>query len=273
VFGFIFNLFFYGFHLTDILLLVPLPIYFFSSILTTGRTDLIFLFCVVIFSIFFCAQKRFNYSFLVNLLLVLFSVIAGVSFVAFFFFANFNKYGGIGDFSLELFRYSGSAINALDIFLNSAQPRTSIFGQHTLYSIFSLLFRLGFGVPALPNAALPATMIFKISTNIYTVYLRWIIDYGFFASFLISFFWGLIYSYFFCSFESKQRIGYSAVVLAYLMYPVVFSSIEDGFIATYSFSLLYNGVYMYAAWILFTQRNNICKFYFASRGKTMKNVL
>lgn len=261
IFGFIFNITFYRFNLSDLLFLVPLPIYFVSMVLTTGRTDMIFFFGVMIFSIFFCIQKRSRYDSVGNVLIALSCLILGFAFCLIFFATGKLKYGG-GSSLDTVYNYIGSPITNLDVYLNGVSSETTIFGEHTLYSLYNLLAKFGLNVPSLPNASLPGVTYPNFSSNIYTMFLRWIMDFGLAGCFLLSFFWGTVYSLFFLKAEDNQGISFFLLVLAYLMYPLMLSSIEDGFIATYSFSLLYNVIYMYIVWRVFAPKNRYSVYYF-----------
>jgi oligosaccharide repeat unit polymerase len=250
LFLFLRNLIFWGYKGRDLWLLAPWPFYLVSMFLTTGRTEFIMALVFFVLVLALGLQKKYAYTKKGNLRLGLYSL----PLIALFLVAFFSNWVGRVAHPLDylLFNYMGSSINAFDAVITSSQEPVTRFGEDTLYSLYSLLNTLTKGgIPALPNAKMDGVEVGEVWTNIYTGYYRWIIDYGYLGALSFSFFWGSAYSWLFSKIANKAHFNFWFLIAAWLVYPLVFLAIEDGFIAIYSFSLLYSVVYLLFFYWLF----------------------
>jgi oligosaccharide repeat unit polymerase len=150
--------------------------------------------------------------------------------------------------------YSGSSINALDIFLNKEVPEEKLFGQETLIPIYSAMKSFGADIPReYLRSAREAILLNGSKTNIYTALRRYIRDYGYvgccFVMFVIGFFYSKFYRYILYENESP----YLELVYASIFFPLVEMSIEERFmLKLFSVSEVYELVIMFL----------ICRFCF-----------
>jgi oligosaccharide repeat unit polymerase len=270
VLGFLFvsNVVFYGFKWRDLLFLLPLPLYVLSIILTTGRTELIYLFCVVFFSFLFAMGKKYAHAPKGKLRTGAVSLVGIALFaLAFLLLGSIRKSSTSNDgFTASVYKYLGEPISLLDYFFAHSSAKNTLFGEHTLYSLYGFLHALGIPVAALPNSHLEGYYIGGVLSNVYSLFVRWVMDYGYVGTIGLTFFWGLVYSFFVSYEEERKSFGFYELLVSWLFYPLVLIAIEDGFIATYSLSFFYFVIYLALFYYLFVGRKRGC-FYDPEGGR------
>ncbi len=214
---------------TDRLLLVPVLVYFFITVLSTGRTQMMYL---ILFA-FIIYMKLYSYrnpksatKFILKRGVFTFLIIISF-FLAIGIFFRSAVYGAHDPLEL-LSKYIGSPIIALDNFLQT-EYRSKFLGEETLYSVYSMLNKFGFDFE-IPHTELSFTSWTNCSTNIYTALRRYIHDYGLGGNLLIQFILGNLYGVFYYSLLNKNSSRLVLIVYALILYPVIFSFIEERFI-------------------------------------------
>jgi oligosaccharide repeat unit polymerase len=264
VLGFLFvsNVVFYGFKGRYLWYLLPLPLYVASIILTTGRTELIYLFCVVFFAFLFAMGKKYAHSRQGKIRTGAVALVGiGLFALAFLFLGSIRKSSTTHDsFAGSIYKYLGEPISLLDYYFAHASEPNTLFGEHTLYSLYAFLHTLGVPVASLPNSHLEGVYIGGVLSNVYSLFIRWVMDYGYVGTLGLTFFWGLFYSFLVSHEEERGSFGFYELLVSWLFYPLVLISIEDGFIATYALSFFYFVIYLALFYYLFAGRQPRCLY-------------
>lgn len=208
-----------------ILLLIPIIMYGFLTILTTGRTEMLnFIISIVItyvlISRLYTSRKINNVKFLKITIMsslgffILFSILGNIG----------NRIQGdnlIENASI----YIGSSIAGLNTYLGEPKFSNEYFGSHTFFGIFSFLRTLGLDIP---NFKAPLEYIYQgdLVTNVYTAFRRYYQDFGMLGLVVIQFLTGFIYTRVLLSIYRRPKI-IKILLLSYFYYPIIQMSIEE----------------------------------------------
>lgn len=229
-----------------------LPIFMFVPfiILSTGRTEFIYLiaFLTVIGSIFFMQCHNWNPMYTFKIIRIGF--IGFLCFLLLFIFVGALKSSTIiskaGD---TLAFYSGLSIPSLDYYFeHQPYPRGELFGEHTLFGIYGILHRMF--PDTIPSLFIPAEMVnfYHVRGNVYTALRRYHQDFGYLGLYLIMFFIGFLYSFLFLKVNRTAK-RHGLLFYGLILPPLVEMSIEERFfMLIVSYQALQNFV---ISWLLF----------------------
>ena len=242
-----------------ILYYIPIVIYVIQALLSTGRTDFIYLtYTIIIISYLLIKAKR---GWTPKKETAFFKYISGglFIFVIIFLLLGSNRSTEELDIGHSVRNYMGSSIMAYDWYLNhyGTNATASFWGEQTMLLYYSIAKSLGLtkltGVAVLPECYVGGEM-----TNIYTCLYRYTHDYGIYVMFIILFFLGYLYTSFFYDIKNKSRVGLSIIIYAYLSCPLVEFAIEERFMSTMlSTRTFYCCIYMAILYKLFIRKNEI----------------
>ena len=215
-----------------LILLVPVIIYISTSILSSGRMNILYIF-VVIFSISYILYHqrtswRTNFRFRNIMKLFIFLSLVLVGFYSLgFLTGKSNEQSLLYIISL----YTSSSIAALNTFLESFKYEIENFGGETLVGIYNILDYLGFNLAFKPNRILDFVKIpgMPTGTNIYTASRRILSDYGYIGLVLYNFLIGFVFQKVYAKIivESQQKSIYRVLIYVYLYRYLVFQFIDE----------------------------------------------
>lgn len=231
--------------------LIPLVVFFGFIILSTARTNIIYLFTyiLVINGIFLKmknknAQKKMLY-------IIFFSFLV---FLLIFFLTGLVKKSNVSfSFSEIISAYIGFPIPSFDYYFNHIDEYScEYFGQHTLYSLNGILRKFN---NEIPNELYQYSDFFvkgRIGGNVYTQLRRYLQDYSYLGLFILIFVQGFVYSF---SYGFSKKGGILLVLFATFFYPIVEASIEERFLSkVLSVTSIYLIFYIVFIYILFTKK-------------------
>lgn len=212
--------------------LLPILLYFVQALLSTGRTEFIYIFYTILFLNYVFIQNNKSWKpiqdfrFLKKIIIVVI-----VFFVIFITISNSRKGGSVNIFD-TISNYTGSSIPALNIYINEngISSCASFWGEETQSLVYSILRAVGLSAKS-TTVFMPPVYIGTNSTmtNIYTAFRRWIHDYGFFGMLFISMMLGWLYSAGFRKIKDERLLDWKLIVFAFISYPLVELSIEERF--------------------------------------------
>lgn len=221
---------FYG-KKTPIFQFIPVILYIVQAILTTGRTQIMYLVIYIFMLMVINLKIRSNWSNINDFKIIKRGIIAVLIILSSFWIIDISLRGSIYGNTRGIFstfsKYISSSLIALDNFLNNP-IRDDYFGKETLYNFYSLLNRVGLNFEVY-SSPLEFTTFSGVSTNIYTALRRYIHDFGIVGMVIIQFTLGSVYSYSFKSIKYRKRIGKGLIFYCMMIYPVFFSFIEERF--------------------------------------------
>lgn len=196
------------------------------SVLTTGRTGILFLFISLL------GIAAINKSLSIKKV----TISIGAFLTIFFLYAIFLNKGGSTDNSLLLnlvtvneviLGYVYGALPAFDVFIH--KPYEILYGQNT-FRLFYVLFNSLSVIESQPVELVQEFVNVPFKTNVYTIYRYYIEDYGVIGAFTVLYFLGYLVS---SLFSKVNRNIPSQLLYVILLYPIIFSFFQDQF-----FSLL-----------------------------------
>jgi len=224
--------------------MLPIIIYFFQTIVSTGRIDFLRLSIYVIF--IFLIISKIKSGWRKNNNIKIFKIgISGLILISILFYILGNFTGKTSSYSFidTISIYIGSPIITFDYFLNGHMPSHELFGQETLYNVYNFLRNFNSEIPVY-SMPLEFYNLNGFDTNIYTALRRYISDYSYVNTFIIVFFIGFIYK---IGLQYVKKSNNFFVLIIYSMYffPVVeFASEERFLINILSINTVYIFIYM-----------------------------
>lgn len=213
----------------------PCILYVIHIGLSTARLDFIsyvsaaIIFCVIISIHIDRKNKKLCFKTILYLFFCLFIVFLGFRLLGYL-----TGKSSVRELWGDIAIYSGSSIPAFDYYLNNRPPQNKIFGKETLYNIYKMAKSVGLTNISY-NIALPfINNGVKFETNIYTAFRRLIQDYGFIGAYIIMFFEGIFYGIWTTRVKTKNFIGVSTIIYAFMFYPVIYTFIEEKFIINFT---------------------------------------
>lgn len=216
-----------------ILEVLPSLIYLVQSLISGGRTRMMYLVLYVFVIIMVLRKNKTGWSTKNNKIIIKWMIISVVIGLSIFWLIDQSFRGSIYNTQWSLWyqisKYIASPVYALDIFLKNPTRMSSFYESETLFPLFSIINKLGGNIQYSTNAL---DFIFfgetvKIHTNIYTAIRRYVHDYGYLGLIIIQFFMGFIYQYIFEKIKRKRRIGLPLIYFALIIYPIPFHFIEE----------------------------------------------
>lgn len=236
--------------------LLPVIFYFFQAVLSTGRTELIYIiyalliinYCISMSSNNWIIKHDFKYT------RQLFGAIIAFL-IVFLIFSNARSTGSFNAFN-TLSRYIGAPISALDQYIkaNGIWSCSEYFGEETMPLYYSILNALGMSTNS-SHAVLSLVYVGGNVTNIFTALRRYLHDYGYLGMLLIMFLLGYGYSSAFKRIHDNNSRGFGVIAYAFLSYPLVEISIEERFLSNLvSARTVYCLIYMYILYNIFFRK-------------------
>lgn len=234
-------------------LLTPLIWHIMFLILTTGRTEFIYLISyigiilMVLYSRYKLKGKNKTFFILKNLLkyfciyILIFSVLGSIR------DGNFTLKKILERISL----YCGSSLAALNLYLvNFRVKENSYFGENTLFLMYNILRKIGFNIPKFFIPDDPIYFSNGEMTNIYGAIKRYMEDFGILGLIIIASILGFFYGKFFL----KAYYGKNFKVLILycaLCFPIIEFPIEERFfMVLFPQGIVYNVFFIYLSYYI-----------------------
>lgn len=212
-------------------------------LLSTGRRSMVHFVitgCVMAGILY---QQRYGYNHLVRLRMLKFLEIAGIFSICLYFLMGFCtgkvRVGGRSPFDI-ISHYGGLSVPALDQFFNSIMLENQYLGQNAFKSIYGNLNTLGFqlerGRDFLPFVSFKGTE--TITTNVYTVFYRLMVDWSFPGMMIIMFLFGILLTFYYdyLKYHSNHLL---LIIYASFGYIPFFLFIDDQFMTIFKTNNLY----------------------------------
>lgn len=127
--------------------------------------------------------------------------------------------------------YTGLSIPSLDHYIANHIPVSQIVGSETLYGVYAVLNKLGMSDVSM-NMALEFISFNGVEGNVFTSLRRYINDFGYVGLYIVQFYLGVFYGFFY-NFVKKQSSEGPMIVYAIFAYPLVIQAIEEKFFSAY----------------------------------------
>lgn len=227
-----------------------------SILLTTGRTEFIYLIVVFIIIGSVCYQKKTNWNPRNTVKILMIGITGLLSFFLIFTLAGFltGKSQLMSAYDMISF-YTGLSIPSLDFFLLNPPMDTPYIGYTTLFPVYGTLRRLGFD---LPQVSVPYEFVTFNQTrgNVYTALRRYIQDYSIFGMLLIMLLLGALFAFFFNLVKKEKVPGVLLIAYATFCFPIFEMSIEDRFFTKIvSTTTVYQIIYIILFYYFFVIRS------------------
>jgi len=219
---------------SDLLLGVPVILAILIQILGTLSRGFLIEWIAYIIMLYFILYSKFHGWKKMNMTRLL--IIGGSALALFFvFFAMLGIMGQrLGDRSIldTIFFYTGMSIPSFDGFLTNYVSKTAAIGGETLYGIHSVMQKLGFELPE-QSRHLEFISFNGTSGNVYTSLRRYINDYGILGTYIIQFYLGAFYTFFY---QCLKKHSNTFLMLAYaiLAHPLLMQGIDELFLSQYA---------------------------------------
>lgn len=244
------------FNFKNIFLLSPIIIYLGFIILSTGRTEFIYLLIYMLVSFFVLYEQKYNFNPKVTKIIIICGIVTLILFLVIFTLTGlFNGRMQSGRIFKTISFYSGSSIPALDIYLNSPKVPNNYFGENTLFGVYNVLRKFGYKIPLL-YAPYEFVYFGDIMTNIYTAIRRYYEDFGIFGLNLITFLLGGFYGIFFHYSSYKKNNFFILILYASFCFPIFEFPIEERFfLMLFPTAFVYNFIFLGIVYYFLVYRN------------------
>lgn len=212
--------------------LLPILLYFVQALLSTGRTEFIYIFYAILFLNYVFIQSNKSWQPIQDFRFLKKIIIAVIVFFVIFISISNSRKGGSVNILDTISNYTGSSIPALNIYINEngISSCASFWGEETQSLVYSILRALGSSTKSTTVFMSPVYIgTDSTMTNIYTAFRRWIHDYGLFGMLFVSMMLGWIYSAGFRRIKDERILDWKLIAFAFISYPLVELSIEERF--------------------------------------------
>lgn len=211
-------------------------------VLTAGRQQFLYLALFMLVSfLLFSRRRRYekNLGSNQNNFAIKEAITVGIAFVGFLiFFMGLGVASGKVTLGMGMFRalahYAGTNIAAFDVFINEMNiPINQYIGANTLVAAQSF-FKLIGGGPGNFGGYITDFTYFgdstaNVSTNVYTAFYRYIIDYGYIGCALIMFLFGYGFTAFYRYLLAKKMPDWMILIYGAIVYPIFLFCREERF--------------------------------------------
>ncbi|WP_296023794.1 O-antigen polymerase [uncultured Treponema sp.] len=237
----------------NLLYLLPIITYLPYTIFSGGRTEFIYIiaFIIVVGGTFYLQKNRWRGK---SMFKILKAGILGII----LFFCIFIAIGSLKNsifikkaFSTISF-YTGMSIPSLDDYFLNPRPKGEYFGEHVLFGIYKFLKVFD---NSIPQFYAPYDFVDFNGTkgNVYTVIRRYHQDFGLFGLYILMFFLGLFYGFFYLWVNKKQ--SFCLLVYGTIIAPIIEASIEERFfMSIISHSRIAVIMFLYFGFVFFTNK-------------------
>lgn len=223
------------------ILLTPIFFFFIAIIFSTDRNKFLRI-CIYtsILFVFFLRQQQIRY---INFIIIKKLLLLLVIVLVFFYILGKTKQYKTGFFN-SLSIYGGSGLNNLNIFINEhPMGKLNKGDSGTFYNIQNILAKLGI-MPKSSFNRIDEFITFQTksgytyASNVYTALKTYFYDYGVLGLIIFPFISGMIYEYFYRHVNQK-KLGFSCVLYASLLYPIVYYPILEQMFNRMHLGLIY----------------------------------
>lgn len=210
---------------------IPIILYFIQCLLSTGRTDLIYMVYAIMFLVYFNLKSRRGWIKRNEVKYIKYIAVVFSLFILLFLFLSLNRHEGENiDLNQTFGVYVGSPIYAYDWYLNKygVDGNAEYFGQYTQWLYYQVANALHWSNHTC-ESVLPPVYLSGIMTNIYTCLYRYTHDYGIYVMFMILSLLGFAYTKFFYYIRNNPTNGIMVIFYTFLSYPLVEFAIEERF--------------------------------------------
>lgn len=211
--------------------LINIGIYLGLTILTTGRTELMY-YIIYTLALYLMINAGISAKVRLSIKNICKAVAVVVMFFCAFYLLGFlTGKGQISTFEEMISLYVGGSIAALNEYIqNPVYNTTGTFGAHTLFGVFTLLNNFGFDIEIL-SRPLEFVEIGTMTTNIYTALRRYIQDFGYWGLSFIMLFIGIVFGKVHKAAITKS--DFFVIVYAMSIFVAVEMAIEERFFMTF----------------------------------------
>lgn len=212
---------------------VPIALYFIQALLSTGRTEFIYIIYgwLVISYIISLRNDRWDSKLDFHFSKKIISAIS-IFILLFLFLANIRSSNGSVDIFTTLSNYIGSPIIALNDYIveSGLLSNARYFGEETMSLYYSVTNAFGLSDMASVSTLSPINVGGKRTlTNIYTALRRYLYDYGVWWTLGIVFWEGALYGKLFDKLKKIDFPFLRVIIYAFISYPLVEMAIEERF--------------------------------------------
>lgn len=216
--------------------LLPTVVYVFMCVFMMSRSGLIEL--VVYFFTVISILWTVKYgSGKANRRILLYGILLIISFSAIFLYMRYLRDNGESfDLTEDIFAYFGSEIPGLDAWMQGRfelkEPYDQYIGSHTLLGMYYFLGKIGFDVPSISRHMQFVFFNNNGYTNVYTIFLRYYMDFSYIGMLMIISLLGMFYGYIHRFILLHKSIGIVLICYSSLMLAVYYSSVSELFFST-----------------------------------------
>lgn len=249
----------------DLLNLVPIILYFVLQILSSSRSNFIYIISGALAMGYILWRNKHDWKKKSNRKIINIGIVAVLLFfIAFYYLGNLTgKSQHFTNASEGMSVYTGGSIVSLNSFLEFFSYSRSNFGSETIYGMQHLLGTLG------GNGVLTETRHLEFSyvspyirTNVYTSLRRYLHDYGFVGMCFIQFIIGLFFTLIYLKIKHHAYKNEILAILLYssIFYPLVMQSIDEKFLTVLlTPTFLVQVLFFYVFYKIFTRKNSKIK--------------
>ena len=230
----------------------PIILYFVQALLSTGRTDFIYVLYAILVTYYLLAKSKDGWTFNSDKKFYVKIAITFGVFIGIFFGLSIVRKGGDVDAWGNIGGYIGASIAALNKYVNEngLSSTASYFGEQTQILYYSILNAMHLsdksGVIVLDPVYFGKNQGF---TNIYTALYRYLHDYGILGMWVIMYVIGFVFTKLFQNIIKNGISARGVINYAFFTYPLVEMSIEERF---FSNLITARSVFCYIyIWILY----------------------
>ncbi len=229
--------------------IVSILLYMATTILTTGRTEIMYV-CIYAFILYLVFSSKDKKHVLITPKVLGISIlIVTVFFVSFYMLGNLTGKSQIMNLEKTISVYVGGSIAALNDFCDNIRFNDGPFGQHTLFGVYTFLDNLGFDVKILERP-LEFVRTGSLTTNIYTALRRYLQDFGYVGCVAVMSFIGFFYGRLFHGF-SRQTTDWRIILYSMSAFVLIEMAIEERFFMSLITPIfLYRIIIMYAIYFV-----------------------
>ena len=195
--------------------IIPVLCLIINIILATGRGGFISIVAAIVFDIYIVGKQ--NQDKKINKEIIRYSAILVAVFIpVFFILGSLTGKNEALNFNDTISIYLGSSILCFDYFLNHGWRTPSFFGFNTFRGLYGMIGRFIGGLPAQSNHS-DMVRWQEYSSNVYTTFAPYVMDFGIIGSFIIIIFVGVFFGYMWRLFLKQKTITFYSVVYGGLL--------------------------------------------------------
>lgn len=228
----------------------PILSYLPFLVLSTGRMTM---FCFVIYGFTITSilyLKKHDYSKAARRNILLYAVCAGATFAFLFYLMGLitgkTNPSFVGRSYFHVFtHYAGTSLPAFGTVVTYPVLEDGYIGSHTLAPIYRILIRLGMDFPFV-KSFMPFTDFDHVETNVYTVFWRYFLDYGFIGMSLMMAILAEGYTLAYLWIRRSRLHPYAIMAYGMVVYPVFWFPMDERFfMEVFNTTTIYDLILLY----------------------------